>query len=652
MKRLLTAFLACFTAFYAWAQGAQGEGTALLDDLDSKDRVVVDAFANASNKIHSLIQAVSPKPEMDGYLKSTNFDTSMQASSEPYLQFKGRFGSTGSDISIPLRVIKNDELINYGFTSNTFGIVDVSAEQVVDVARKLGEDAWWSNVMTAIDVSYEEVGVYEWEEEVNVDTDGDGMEDSTEYVTRYDFVTNEVFVGTFAIDLRKWVLDALAKHSPTNLHPDSVKFLNQPERYDVYVSDSFGSDSNFNGRTPFTPFKTIQHAIDYAVSNDIYSVCVASGTYAFPVGYGNDTQGYDQSLPRRMMFKSVDGAENTIMSYEKTVEIYGDSARCSIKGYSEQLNNMIWDGFTFYGLTMKYGRDSRETISCGRMKDCVIKGVRFTGQRCTYLKILFGNIIFERCKFYDNQMEFDGYSVPLRAGCLFRFCYFSECDIRVAQGEFVRKSEGWISLLNICDIEDSIVIVDSDAINALITNTYSSFNAVVMNNIMLFKGGTLSGGVFAYNNYFYNNNLIGNGEGGNIRDIVANAKESKWIDYDTAYAFFTNGGTSKDEVGAFGYGDKIRSSVRIWLDSLPIMRANSVTIQDDANNKAFMLVKNDGGVLKLYEVVDNTVSGGSFASVGLLGIGSAPPPVDTEYVAKNKNGLDWQFLPPPEGEED
>lgn len=650
MKRLLMAFLVCFVAFYAWAQSAQGEGTALLDDLDSKSRVVVDAFANASNKIHSLIQSVSPKPDMEGYLKSTNFNTTEQDSEHPRMGFVGKFTFGGVETRLPISVMRNDWLVQEGAPTNSYGVVSADAEQLVDFAKRHSEKFWWNRFTDSMGVWFEEVTVSEWDEEQE-QYDEEGNYIGTETVHHKDYYTNDVWVADLKVDLRSWVLSVIDKHSPTNLHPDIIKFLNQKDRYDVYVSDAVGDDSN-TGASPFAPKKSVQGAIDYAVSNDIYSVCVASGTYAFPVGYGNDTQGYDQSLPRRMMFKSVDGAENTIMSYEKTVEIYGDSARCSIKGYNEQLNNMIWDGFTFYGLTMKYGRNSRETISCGWMKDCVIRGIRFTGQRCTYLKLLFGNIIFERCKFYDNQMEFDGYGSPLRAGCLFRFCYFSECDIRVAQGEFVRKSEGWISLLNMCDIEDSIVVVDSDAINALITNTYSSFDAVVMNNIMLFKGGTLSGGAFAYNNYFYNNNLIGNGEGGNIRDIVANAKESKWIDYDTAYAFFTNGGTSKDEVGAFGYGDKIRSSVRIWLDSLPIMRANSVTIQDDANNKAFMLVKNDGGVLKLYEVVDNTVSGGSFASVGLLGIGSAPPPVDTEYVAKNKNGLDWQFLPPPEGEED
>jgi hypothetical protein len=629
MKRLTTAFLACFTAFYAWAQGAQGEGTALLDDLDSKDRIVVDAFANASNKIHSLIQAVSPKPEMDGYLKNTNFDTSMQASSDPYLRFKGRFGSTGSDISIPLRVIKNDELINYGFTSNTFGIVDVSAEQVVDVARKLGEDAWWSNVMTAIDVSYEEVGVYEWEEEVNVDTDGDGMEDSTEYVTRYDFVTNEVFVGTFAIDLRKWVLDALAKHSPTNLHPDSVKFLNQPERYDVYVSDSFGSDSNFNGRTPFTPFKTIQHAIDYAVSNDIYSVCVASGTYAFPQGYGRD-QIKEQTLPRKMLFKAVDGAENTIISYPKAVDIYGADARCSLMAYGEYVDNMVWEGFTFYGLTITKCKNSRGLFTGGYLKDCIITGIQHTDQTCNYLKWLFNVVIFDNCKFYENRMVFDGYSGYTRAASLYWDCYFWGCDIRVKQDEYVRNSNGWISLFNMCHLEDSVVVAESEILTAITVKGWSDFINIV-NNIFLYKGSFSGDGM--YINYFYNNNLIGNADGGDIRSIVSRASESKWIDYDTAYAFFTNGGTSKNEVDAFGYGDKIRSSVRIWLNSLPIMKSNSVTIQDDTNNQAFMIVKNDGGVLKLYEVVDNTVQG-NFAAVGLLGIGSPSPPEGSgrEYV--------------------
>lgn len=72
MKRLLMAFLACFMTLCAWAQGAQGDGTALLDDLDSKDRVVVDAFANASNKIHSLIQEVSPKPDLEGFAKESD----------------------------------------------------------------------------------------------------------------------------------------------------------------------------------------------------------------------------------------------------------------------------------------------------------------------------------------------------------------------------------------------------------------------------------------------------------------------------------------------------------------------------------------------------------------------------------------------------
>lgn len=627
MKRLTTAFLACFTAFYAWAQGAQGEGTALLDDLDSKDRVVVDAFANASNKIHSLIQTVSPKPEMDGYLKSTNFDTSMQASSEPYLQFKGRFGSTGSDISIPLRVIKNHELINYGFTSNTFGIVDVSAEQVVDVARKLGEGAWWSNVMTAIDVSYEEVGVYEWEEEVNVDTDGDGMEDSTEYVTRYDFVTNEVFVGTFAIDLRKWVLDALAKHSPTNLHPDSVKFLNQPERYDVYVSDSFGSDSNFNGRTPFTPFRSIQHAIDYSKSNEIYSICVAGGEYAFPQGYGGSRSHDIISVPRLLKFVSTDGAEHTLISRRKAVEEFGeDKAITSLFGWGSNMTNLIFKGFTFHGFkhdTSVVG-NSDDQFGIMSLYDCVFSDMEF-GTAMNYVKGCFGNLICNRCKFHLRG-RLDGYRIPLRAAHFFFHSRFTDCEIYVGEDDIIGGGDAWRSIGIACGMENCKVICESDAITALFTNTYSGYPRMgIYDSVCLFKGALLPN---ATDKDYILNLLVGSADGGNIKSPMPTAKESALVSYDVVSNFLVDGGTTVESSQAFGYGDQIRSSVRIWLNSLPVMQFGNLIVKDESSPSKMILLTGEDGTLKIYEVQSTPVMSARgvvpAAAMGLLSIESTP----------------------------
>lgn len=42
-------------------------GTELADNLTSRSRVVVDAFENASNRVHALIQEVSPTPDLSGY---------------------------------------------------------------------------------------------------------------------------------------------------------------------------------------------------------------------------------------------------------------------------------------------------------------------------------------------------------------------------------------------------------------------------------------------------------------------------------------------------------------------------------------------------------------------------------------------------------
>ena len=42
-------------------------GTELADNLTSRSRVVVDAFENASNRVHALIQEVSPAPDLSGY---------------------------------------------------------------------------------------------------------------------------------------------------------------------------------------------------------------------------------------------------------------------------------------------------------------------------------------------------------------------------------------------------------------------------------------------------------------------------------------------------------------------------------------------------------------------------------------------------------
>lgn len=60
-----------YTAFWAAICACYGQattnGTELADNLTSRSRVVVDAFENASNRVHALIQEVSPTPDLSGY---------------------------------------------------------------------------------------------------------------------------------------------------------------------------------------------------------------------------------------------------------------------------------------------------------------------------------------------------------------------------------------------------------------------------------------------------------------------------------------------------------------------------------------------------------------------------------------------------------
>lgn len=66
MKSDYMAFTAAICAFLTWcavAQGVSTNGTMLADDLTSSSRVVVDAFENSSNRVHELIQKVSPSPD-------------------------------------------------------------------------------------------------------------------------------------------------------------------------------------------------------------------------------------------------------------------------------------------------------------------------------------------------------------------------------------------------------------------------------------------------------------------------------------------------------------------------------------------------------------------------------------------------------------
>lgn len=58
---------AFWTAICASYGQATTNGTVLADSLTSRSRVVVDAFANASNRVHALIQEVSPAPDLSGY---------------------------------------------------------------------------------------------------------------------------------------------------------------------------------------------------------------------------------------------------------------------------------------------------------------------------------------------------------------------------------------------------------------------------------------------------------------------------------------------------------------------------------------------------------------------------------------------------------
>lgn len=60
-------------------------GTELADNLTSRSRIVVDAFENASNRVHALIQEVSPSPDLSGYATTgavaavNNITTSLDA---------------------------------------------------------------------------------------------------------------------------------------------------------------------------------------------------------------------------------------------------------------------------------------------------------------------------------------------------------------------------------------------------------------------------------------------------------------------------------------------------------------------------------------------------------------------------------------------
>lgn len=61
--RATTAAICAFLAGCAFAQSVSTDGTMLLDDATSRTRVVTNAFLNASNKVHGLIQSVSPKAD-------------------------------------------------------------------------------------------------------------------------------------------------------------------------------------------------------------------------------------------------------------------------------------------------------------------------------------------------------------------------------------------------------------------------------------------------------------------------------------------------------------------------------------------------------------------------------------------------------------
>lgn len=68
--RATTAAICAFLTGCALAQGVSTNGTMLADDLTSRSRVVVDAFENSSNRVHTLIETVSPRTSLE---PSTNY---------------------------------------------------------------------------------------------------------------------------------------------------------------------------------------------------------------------------------------------------------------------------------------------------------------------------------------------------------------------------------------------------------------------------------------------------------------------------------------------------------------------------------------------------------------------------------------------------
>ena len=74
--RATTASICAFLTGCALAQGVSTNGTMLADDLTSRSRVVVDAFENSSNRVHTLIETVSPRTSLE---PATNYTDEVAA---------------------------------------------------------------------------------------------------------------------------------------------------------------------------------------------------------------------------------------------------------------------------------------------------------------------------------------------------------------------------------------------------------------------------------------------------------------------------------------------------------------------------------------------------------------------------------------------